>query len=86
MGRREERRVAAEARRKAWRQRWAELAQSRYMKGASFKDCIRLIALDADHLVRTSPPLKSEILLAMEEFTTNLTAAILIVQEESHEV
>ena len=82
---RRDRKAAAEERRKEWRRRWVELAQSRHMSGTAFKDCLRLIELDASHLARQSPPLKSEIVRAMEELNTNLSAAILIVQQQREE-
>lgn len=74
---RTERHAAAELRRKAWRLRWLDLAQSRNQGGTPIRECIAAVAVDAATLSTQNPQLKSEIMRALDEFVDAVCKSII---------
>lgn len=70
------RREAAEERRRVWRLRWVEIAREGSKQGKPIPACVRMVAADADRLMRETPQFKSEILRAVDEFSALLYLAI----------
>lgn len=71
---REQRRLAAEARRAEWRHRWVDIIKNE--PNRTIRQQLKTIADDAERLMRDTPALKSEIQLALDEFVDRLAAAI----------
>lgn len=81
---RAQRRTEAEALRKVWRLRWLNLAQTKNQSGVSVRECIIAVASDADALIRSSPHLKSEITLALDEFSNAVALAVVQFRDGSN--
>lgn len=75
-GSRAGRRAAAEERRKAWRLRWVEIAREGYQQGKRVVECVHMVGVDADKIIKETPQFKSEVLRAVDEFSDRLRSSI----------